>query len=133
MSHPVYILLVEDNRGDVDLVRLALRHSGLAHTLEVATNADRALELLERPVGPDIVVLDLNLPGLDGGCLLDLMGADPRFAKIPVVILSSSQAPRDQARAAELRHGIYIPKPSDLDAFLAIGPAIANFWRRTFH
>jgi two-component system, chemotaxis family, response regulator Rcp1 len=133
---PVKILLVEDNRGDVYLLRQALADSGMPHTLNVVQDGAEAWELLKRSSTggadqPEMILLDLNLPRVDGAELLQLIREAPELENTPVVLLSSSQSPQDQARAESLRYGLYLHKPFDLDEFLALGTQIRDFWERT--
>jgi two-component system, chemotaxis family, response regulator Rcp1 len=130
----VRILLVEDNPADVYLMRQALNEASFAHELTVSTDGDDALQLLRgqgangSETMPQLVLLDLNLPRVDGPAILDAVRAETRLQNLPIVLLSSSQAPRDKARAATLRHGLYLVKPADLDEYLALGRRIYDFW-----
>src|SRR5690606_9358228 len=106
-ARPLEILLVEDNPGDVRLVVEALRHGKLLHRLSVAENGAKALAMLRREgahahrAGPDLILLDLNLPGLSGHELLTELKTDARLARIPVVVMTGSDAQDDIARAYE--------------------------------
>jgi len=131
---PVRILIVEDNRGDVLLVREALKDSTMPFELTHVTDGEQALDFLHRrsPYGeaarPHLVLLDLNLPKHDGWEVLDEIRSLPELADTPVVILSSSGNPEDRERAACTPNALHIKKPSTLDEFLAIGDEIARFW-----
>jgi two-component system, chemotaxis family, response regulator Rcp1 len=133
-SRPVEILLVEDNPGDVRLTREALRDSKVLSTLAVVRDGEEALAYLRRepPFAavprPDLILLDLNLPRRDGREVLASVKADPALRSIPVVILTSSDAERDIARAYELNANCYITKPVDLDQFTTVVRAIEDFW-----
>jgi DNA-binding response OmpR family regulator len=121
-----YILLVEDNAGDVLLVREALLENGLDCDLVVINDGEKAIdyleELEERQSGkPGLVVLDLNLPKKSGREVLARMRAAPEWAGTPIVILSSSEAPDDREYAAVMGASLYIRKPLDLEQFMAIG------------
>ena len=103
----VRILLVEDNPADVYLIRQALNEAPFAYELIVCPDGDDALQLL-RGMGanggesmPQMVLLDLNLPRVDGPVILDAIRAETRLQNLPIVLLSSSQEPRDKARAAD--------------------------------
>jgi len=129
----IRILIVEDNRGDVLLVREALLQSNLRFELNHLANGEEAFEYVRRfgkdgfEQGPDLVVLDLNLPKRDGWEILDEMRSSPTLRETPVVILSSSGAPEDLSRASKVAGSIYIRKPSNLEEFLAIGKRIEDF------
>jgi two-component system, chemotaxis family, response regulator Rcp1 len=133
-SRPIEVLLVEDNPGDVRLTREALRDSKVLSTLAVVRDGEEALAYLRRepPFAavprPDLILLDLNLPRRDGREVLASVKADPALRSIPVVILTSSDAERDIARAYELNANCYITKPVDLDQFTTVVRAIEDFW-----
>jgi CheY-like chemotaxis protein len=130
----IEILLVEDNPGDVLLTREALRDSKMRNRLHVAADGVEALAFLRREgrhagaPAPDLILLDLNLPRKDGREVLAEVKADPALRHIPVVILTSSQAEQDIARAYDLHANCYVTKPVDLDQFLTIVRSIEQFW-----
>ena len=127
MSGPVLVLVVEDNPGDVDLIRDAL--SDVNIDLRVATDGVLALEHLRAATElPNFVLLDLNLPRKDGREVLREMKADPRLRRIPVVVLSSSDAERDLRDAYDLGASCFVKKPADLDAFFEAIRGIEQFW-----
>ena len=124
------ILLVEDNPGDVELLRLALTRAQLDCDLTVLDDGAEAL-LLVRQQGkyanarvPDLAVLDLNVPKNDGLEILEAMRASRVFADVLVAILSSSSSPREQARLEKFHISRFITKPLDLDEFLEIGATL---------
>lgn len=129
------ILLVEDNPGDVRLAREALREDLPRDGLAVAGDGSEALAYLRRegPHGaaaaPALILLDLNLPRMDGRELLAAIKADARLKAIPVVVLSSSGAPQDIERAYALHANCFVTKPADLDGFVAAVRAVVHFWR----
>jgi CheY-like chemotaxis protein len=129
----IRILIVEDNRGDVVLVREAFKETGIDFELTHMADGEQALRYLHRVAGgaeaerPDVVLLDLNLPKRDGWELLDAIRRSPALASTPVVILSSSGNPEDAERAARTPLSIYIRKPCTLDEFLDIGRQIEEF------
>ncbi len=134
-SGPVrHILIVEDNRGDVLLVEVALREAGLRFDLIHMADGEKAVNYLRDMADGsglpslDLVLLDLNLPKRDGWEVLEELRAVPLERPVPVVILSSSSAPHDMARAERLGVSTYIRKPSTLDEFLAIGEKLKQFW-----
>jgi len=130
----VRILIVEDNRGDVLLVREALKESSLKFELTHIADGEQAFDyLLRRGIHrdahrPNLVLLDLNLPKRDGWEVLDEIRTMPELRDTPVVILSSSGNPKDRERAARTPNSLYIRKPSTLDEFLAVGKVIEDFW-----
>jgi chemotaxis family two-component system response regulator Rcp1 len=130
----VRILIVEDNRGDVLLVREALKESNLKFELTHIADGEQAFDYLQRRGVhrnadlPNLVLLDLNLPRRDGWEVLDEIRTMPDLRATPVVILSSSGNPEDRERAARTPNSLYIRKPSTLDEFLAVGKQIEDFW-----
>jgi CheY-like chemotaxis protein len=125
--------MIEDNRGDVLLVREALKHNGIPFDLVHVSDGQTALALLEsregheRPPRPDLILLDLNIPKHDGWEVLQRIRQNPDLVSTPVVILSSSGNPEDLAKASRSPGSLYIRKPSTLDEFLAIGAQIEAF------
>jgi len=135
VQRPVDILLVEDNPGDVRLAREALREAGLPHRLSVAGDGDAMLAFLRRERAdfkdaprPDLILLDLNLPGRGGLELLAEIKADPALRQIPVVILSMSKADKDIQAAYQGNANCYICKPIDFAHFIEVMRGIATFW-----
>ena len=130
----VEILLVEDSPGDVRLTREALREGKVRNRLHVASDGVEALAFLRREgrhaaaPRPDVILLDLNLPRMDGREVLAALKADPALRRIPVVILTTSQDEQDVLRAYELHANCYITKPVDLDQFIAVIQSIESFW-----
>lgn len=128
------ILLVEDNPGDVRLTREAFKDARVLNPIQVATNGDGAMALLRsdaetgnRP-RPDLVLLDLNLPGMRGDEVLVAMKHDPDLGRIPVVILTSSTAERDILMSYELDANCYVNKPVDPKDFLNVIRTVEGFW-----
>jgi CheY-like chemotaxis protein len=134
MTDPIQILLVEDNPGDVELTREALLDSKLHMQLSVASDGVQALAFLARtgPYAdaprPDLILLDLNLPKKDGRAVLSEIKRDPRLRAIPVVVLTSSKAEEDIARAYDLHANCFVTKPVDFDQFTTIVRSIEQFW-----
>jgi CheY-like chemotaxis protein len=121
-----WIVLVEDNPGDVALVREALYEYGIQSELTVLFDGERAFELFdrldrERMRCPDLVLLDLKLPKRDGHEVLEHMRASVQCAHVPVVIVTSSNAREDRDKAAKLGATRYIRKPHSLDEFIQLG------------
>jgi len=132
----IHILLVEDNPGDVRLTREALRGARVANDLQVVGDGEEAIEYLRqrgRYVNahrPDIILLDLNLPRLDGREVLMDIKSDPDLAKIPIIVLTSSSAERDIQSAYELHANCYISKPVDFTEFIEAVRSLEGFWLR---
>lgn len=130
------ILMVEDNPGDVILVREALNESNLRFHLTHVSDGEQAANFLQRrgeykdTPKPDLVLLDLNLPKRTGWEVFDEMRSEETLRDVPVVILSSSGAPADKRRAERAPRSIYIQKPADFEEFLRIGHRIKEFLLR---
>ncbi|HSX61870.1 MAG TPA: EAL domain-containing protein [Tahibacter sp.] len=133
-GRPLEILLVEDNPGDVRLTTEMLKQAKLLNRLTVAVDGEQALAMLQRTEAyshqplPDLILLDLNLPGLDGRELLERIKEDPNLARIPVVVLTQSGADTDVRRAYDAYASCYVRKPLDLDQFLGVMQSIGHFW-----
>lgn len=127
---PIVVLLVEDDPGDVLLVREAMSQDKIRNELHVANDGVLALEHLRDPSRPmpDLILLDLNLPRKDGREVLAEIRADPALSRIPVVILTTSDAEVDILRSYDLHANAYVTKPVDLDCFLKVVQAIDNFF-----
>ncbi len=130
----VDIMLVEDNPGDIRLTEEALKESGLRVNLRVARDGLEALSVLRgeglhaaRP-HPDLILLDLNMPRMDGRELLGIIKSDILLKRIPVVVLTTSASDQDVERAYDLHANCYITKPVDLDRFMDIVHSIKGFW-----
>lgn len=124
------VLLAEDNRGDVLLVREALAEHDIPSELHVMRDGGEALDYIAR-IGqtshtpcPDLMLLDLNLPKADGLAILAEFRKHPECTHTPVIVISSSDAPRDKERAGALGITRYFRKPSDLDEFLKLGEVV---------
>ena len=123
------IVLIEDNRGDVTLIELALRENGIDFALTHFTTGVEAVGVLsgqsnDEVVHPDLILLDLNTPRSDGFETLVALQQNPRFARVPIAILTSSRARSDKHRAA-MRGVRYIEKPVELNDFLvSVGGAV---------
>lgn len=134
VSRQVEFLLAEDNPGDVRLTQEALRDSKIRNNLNVVTDGMEAMAFLRRQgkyanaPTPDVVLLDLNLPKMDGREVLAEIKSDPLLKRIPVVIITSSEAEKDILRTYDLHANCYVSKPVDLDQFIKVIQAIENFW-----
>lgn len=132
---PLQVLLVEDNRGDAMLMQEAVDACGTGHILHHVSDGEAALRFLgrqrefrEAPV-PDLVLLDLNLPLLDGRQLLAEIKRHPQWCRIPVVVLTGSGSQLDQLAAYKLHATGYVTKPADLDEFHQIAGSLDDLWR----
>lgn len=130
----VEILLIEDNVGDARLAKEALQDAKVRNNLNWVSDGVEAMAFLRREgsyVGaprPDLILLDLNLPRKDGREVLSEIKSDETLKRIPVVILTTSQAEEDILRAYHLNANCYISKPVDLDQFLKVVKTIEDFW-----
>lgn len=123
------ILLVEDNADDVELARRALRRCGYPVDLRVASDGVVALELLAATDGPpDLVLLDLNLPGLSGLDLLARLRAAPATSLVPVVVLTTSLEAHDLREAYRRGANSYLRKPVDFDEFVGMVRELCHYW-----
>lgn len=134
---PVRILLVEDNPGDVRLTQEAFKEGNIEVVLDVARDGVEAIAYLrgEAPFAtatiPDLVLLDLNLPKRDGREVLEDIKTDPVLRRIPVVVLTTSNAEADIMKSYSLHVNCYINKPVDFDRFFDIVQKIEDFWLTT--
>ncbi|PLZ53939.1 response regulator, partial [Fischerella thermalis] len=123
---PIEILLIEDNPGDVELTKIALEDSKISVNLNIVEDGVEAIAFLRREgkyanvPHPDIVLLDLNLPKKDGREVLAEIKADEKLKRIPVVVLTTSQAEEDVLKVYNLSANCYITKPVDFDQFVKI-------------
>ena len=128
------ILLVEDNEGDIELTKEAFEEAKFRNKLNVAEDGDQALDYLfkrngyEGAVTPDIILLDLNLPGTDGREVLETIKAEPILKRIPVIVLTSSKADKDVIESYELHANCYIVKPVNAEKFMNVVRSVENFW-----
>lgn len=131
---PIEILLVEDNPGDVRLTQEVLREGRIHNVLNVVNDGVEALEFLHRrgayaDMRPqDLILLDLNLPKMNGREVLAEIKQHPELRKIPVIVLTTSSAETDVLSAYELHANCYITKPVDLDQFVNVVRSIEDFW-----
>lgn len=130
----VEILLVEDSPADARLTQEAFRDGKLRNNLTVVTDGAQAMAYLKRDqpfaqaARPDLILLDLNLPKIDGREVLRRVKTDSELSSIPVVVLTTSEADEDVAKAYEYHANCYVRKPVDFENFLRIVSAIENFW-----
>jgi CheY-like chemotaxis protein len=133
-SRTIEVLLVEDNPGDANLTRIALADREIDLHLSVVADGVEAMNFLHRQgeyqqaSPPDLILLDWNLPRKDGREVLVEIRADARFQRIPVVVLTTSQAEEDILKAYNLHANCYITKPVDFHYFVQIVQSIEDFW-----
>jgi chemotaxis family two-component system response regulator Rcp1 len=132
--HPIRILLVEDNPGDVRLTLEAFKDSKMENPMDVVPDGVEALAYLrhegayrDKPT-PDLILLDLNLPRMDGREVLAAVKADPALKSIPVVVLTTSKAEQDVLRSYLLQASCFITKPVDFNQFSDVVKGIDSFW-----
>ena len=131
---PIDVLLVEDSPGDVRLTQEALREANRAVRLHVAVDGVDAMDFLRREgrhlraPRPDLILLDLNLPKMDGREVLAQIKADDRLRTIPTIILTTSEAEADITKSYQLRANCFLSKPVELGAFESLVKSINDFW-----
>ncbi len=134
VGRPAEVLLVEDSPGDVRLTREALKEGKVRNNLSVVSDGVEAMEFLRREgkykdaPRPDIVLLDLNMPRKDGREVLAEMKSDEQLKRIPVVVLTTSEAEQDILRTYDLHANCYLTKPVDLEQFISIVKSVEDFW-----
>lgn len=133
-GRPVDILLVEDNPGDVRLTQEALKEGKVLNNLHIARDGVEAMAFLRRQdkyadaVRPDLILLDLNLPKKDGREVLAEIKTDEGLKRIPVVILTTSEADEDILKTYDYHANCYITKPMDLNQLINVVKSIEDFW-----
>ena len=133
-SRPIEVLLVEDDPGDVLITQEAFHDYRIANRLTVVSNGEDAIAYLRKQgrfagvATPDLVLLDLNLPRRNGREVLREMKEDTELRRIPVVILTTSEAEEDVIAAYDLHANAYVRKPVDFDQFVAAVRAIDDFF-----
>ena len=130
----VEILLVDDNAGDIELTKVALRDAKIVNEVHVTRDGEEALAFLRRQgefaqaPRPDLVLLDLRMPKVDGYQVLAEMKGDPELRRIPVVVMSSSSAEQDLARAYDAQVSAYLVKPSHFEEYFNAIRAVKELW-----
>ena len=131
---PIEILLVEDNAGDIRLTQEALKESHLIVNLSIVRDGMEAMDFLRgkgqhaNKPAPDLILLDLNLPRKDGREVLEEIKNDAELKRIPVVVLTTSEAESDILTTYGLHANCYINKPVDMDQFIKIVKLLEEFW-----
>jgi CheY-like chemotaxis protein len=134
LGRVVEILLIEDNKGDIGLVKEVFKEGKIRNNLHVAYDGEEAMEFLRREgkfkeaPHPDIILLDLNLPKKDGREVLADIKSDNNLKRIPVIVLTTSNAKEDIIKMYDLDANSYIIKPVDFDQFLKVIRTIEDFW-----
>ena len=130
----IEVLLVEDDPGDVLMTREAFQDHKVANQLHVVNDGTEAMAFLRREgehadkPRPDLVLLDLNLPRMDGREVLQAIKSDPDLSSIPVVVLTTSEAEEDVLRSYSLHANAYVTKPVDFDRFIQVVRQIDDFF-----
>jgi len=133
----IEVLLVEDNLGDVRLTQEAFREANRLIHLHVASDGVEAMDFLRHERAhihsprPDLILLDLNLPKMDGREVLAHVKADDNLKTIPTIILTTSEAPSDIVKSYQLQANCYLTKPVQLEAFERLVRSINDFWLTT--
>ncbi len=132
---PFNVLIVDDEPGDVTLIKLALREGRFLCRVDVAVNGRQAMAMLNRTTPeyadqptPDLVLLDLNMPQMNGKEVLEAMKSDPRLGCIPVVVLTTSDVERDIATSYCLGAAGFVTKPVDMDQMFRAIHGIEDYW-----
>jgi CheY-like chemotaxis protein len=135
MPHrPIEVLIIEDNQADSHLTTTALRDARIANEVHVVEDGEEAIAFLNQQgvyssaPRPDLIILDLNLPKIDGFQLLEEMKADARLRNIPVIVVSGSDRASDIARAYDLQIAAYLVKPINVDDYFSAIRAVKELW-----
>lgn len=133
----IKILLIEDNPGDVRLTQEAFKESSKNVELDVVMDGVEAVNYLYKQgtyadrTSPDLILLDLNLPKMDGRQVLEKVKSDPNLKRIPIIVLTTSDADQDIMKSYNLHVNCYLNKPVDFDQFFDIIQKIEDFWLTT--
>jgi chemotaxis family two-component system response regulator Rcp1 len=128
----IHILLVDDNEGDILLTREALDDARIVNKISIAYDGLEAIRFLKKqPAGantPDLILLDINLPKMNGTEVLAIIKNDPELKRIPVIMLTTSSAEKDILASYDNHANCYITKPVDLEMFMNVVRTIEDFW-----
>jgi CheY-like chemotaxis protein len=130
----IHILLVDDNEGDILLTREALEEARIVNKISIANDGVEAISFLKKDPPyrdtemPDIILLDINLPKMDGTEVLSIIKNDPELKRIPVIMLTTSSAEKDILTSYDNYANCYITKPVDLERFMDVVRTIEDFW-----
>lgn len=131
---PIHILIIDDSSGDVMMIKDAIEERGIAHTISVANNGLEGIQMLEDLAKkndntlPDLILLDINMPKLNGHEVLDRIKSNELIKQVPVIMLTTSASKSDILKAYKKYSNCYIIKPSEFMDFESIIKAIENFW-----
>jgi len=135
----IEVLHAEDNAGDAHILRQTLKKAGFPNNLSAVSSGEEVLDFLNqvkfyvRAPKPDVIILDLKLPGKDGLSILNEIRQNEGLKKIPVIILTSSESDLDMDWAVRLNANHYVVKPVDLDGYGEIIKILREVWLKTFH
>lgn len=138
-GHDIRILLVEDDPDDVFLMKRALNATGMSIILDIAHNGEEALQLLREQNqdqsidNVNLILLDLNMPTMDGATFLRHLRADPVFSRIPAVVVTTSDDPDVVHKAYEIGANSVITKATSKDGMMRIMQTIVDYWFHTSH
>ena len=133
-GRPIEILMIEDSVDDIEITMEALKDAKVRNNLAVVRDGIEAMAYLrgqdeyKDATRPDVIFLDLNMPRMDGRQVLEQIKSDPGLQKIPVVVLTTSEADEDILKAYELHANCYITKPVDMAQFIKVVRSIEDFW-----
>ena len=133
-TKPIEILLVEDSPDDIDITKEALEESKIHNNLSIVTDGEMALNFLKKEgtynnaVTPDLILLDLNLPKMDGREVLKWIKYTDVIKRIPVIILTTSDSDIDKLNTYDLYANCYVTKPLGFEGFVKVVKEIKNFW-----
>jgi CheY-like chemotaxis protein len=139
MPNDFHILLVDDSRADAKIIERALNEGNITHRLTVIPDGQQAIDYLVRlsepdtaeDAAPDLILLDLNLPGLDGCQVLTRIKADPALKTIPVVVLTTSHREEDVLQTYRAGANTYIPKPDEYPRYRDLVATLHGYWQGT--
>lgn len=137
MKNKIHLLLVEDNEGDIILTREALENSSVIETMEISRDGNAAIEYLEYVLFnkeiqlPDIILLDINLPKVNGQEVLQFIKEHEQLKQIPVIMLSTSSSEKDIVTSYKNYANCFISKPVEVDNFMSVISKIEEFWLKT--
>jgi len=129
----IHILLVDDNEGDILLTREALEEARIINKISIAYDGIQAIDLLKKSARvagtmPDLILLDINLPKMNGTEVLSIIKTDPDLRRIPVIMLTTSSSEKDILASYDNYANCYITKPVDLHRFMDVVRTIEDFW-----
>lgn len=134
LCRPIEILMIEDNPGDVRLAQEGLKRGKVVNNLRVAEDGETGLAMLRKEgehagsASPDLILLDLNLPGIGGREVLAEIKSDPALEHIPVVVLTSPEAEEDILKSYKLKTNSYIIKPVEFQKFMDMMKKLDDYW-----